>query len=80
MNIPVKRWRGYYRALKRNESWALEFSKKSVLTKVLIWTYRDIDIEVLLYREDPILKMISKDDPFIGKCFPIPNNFGDYKE
>ncbi len=61
MHIPVKRWRGYHRALKRGEPWAIKFSKMSPLNQVFTWVYRDYMFEKLLYSKNPILDSIPKD-------------------
>lgn len=61
MNIPTKRWRGYYRALKRGESWAVELSKKSPLNRLFIWVYGNA-IEKLVRSENPLLKLLPKQE------------------
>lgn len=61
MHIPVKRWRAYYRALKRGEAWAVEFSKLDKWTQMLNWAYRDEMLESALKYESPFLSLICKD-------------------
>lgn len=61
MKIPVKRWRGYYRALKRGEAWAVEFSKLDVWSQLLNWTIRTEMLEAALKYESPFLSLVCKD-------------------
>jgi len=61
MKIPVKRWRGYYRALKRREDWAVKFSKLSPFNQLFTWTYRDEMLEAALKNRSWILDAISKE-------------------
>lgn len=62
MHIPTKRWRGYYRALKSGKPWAIEFSKKIPLNRLFHLVYREEMISKILYSENPLMKLINKDE------------------
>lgn len=49
------RWRGYYRALKRGESWATNLNKKQPVERLLLWVYREDTVRSLVYSENPFL-------------------------
>lgn len=67
--IYPKRYKAYYRALKRGEPWAIRFSKMSPATRILAWMYRDIDVK-MIFSKNPILGLVEKD--MSGCYFPIP--------
>lgn len=76
--IPVDRYRGYYRALKRKEPWALWFQKQPPFTRMLLWTYRTKLLLAELEKKNFILDMIGKEDPWTGGylVFPLGVSFG----
>lgn len=55
-----KRYRGYYRALKRKEEWAIKLSQKSTLGFLLSWTYRPDLIRAICLSENPFLSIVLK--------------------
>ncbi len=70
---PVKRRRGYYRALKRKEEWALEYQRDpygATMRVVFGPLVRD-----LLFKENPLLALVTKSDNFAGKYIPVPIEF-----
>lgn len=72
------RMKGYHRALKRGESWALKLSKKSPMQFCLSWLYRPSLLRDLVYNKNPFLELISKKDcSFAGKYIPVPITFGE---
>jgi hypothetical protein len=74
MHIPVKRWRGYHRALKRKEPWAIKFSKLSLFSRMMNWVYRDEMIEEAWKNRSWLLDAIGKEQTtsWAGSSFTIP--------
>lgn len=71
MNIPTKRFRSYYRALKRQESWAIKLSKLSKLEQMFAWLYRD-HLSSIITTKNPFLALVRKNTDFFEKYFPAP--------
>lgn len=71
------RLKGYYRALRRKEAWALRLSIKTGIDFSFAWIYgRPSCLRDLFYRSNPFLTLIQKDTS--GENFPpIPLVFGD---
>lgn len=87
MHIPVKRWRGYHRALKRGEPWAIKFSKLSPLNQMFTWVYRNELFEQALKAKNWLLDFIPKDSSWASSKYhqPVilglsPLTFADTKE
>ena len=72
------RMKGYHRAVKRGEKWALDLGKPGTIVFALKWLYRPSILAKLVYSDNPWLKVIPKDDAtgFCGKYIPIPITFG----
>lgn len=71
MQIKTKRWRGYYRALKNKEEWAIYFSKLSPLQQSLRWVHRDKIFDGAMKTGNPYADLIKHDKGFWGS-FKIP--------
>lgn len=71
------RLRGYFRALKRGEPWAVKLSKKwGTLSFWLEWTYSPEFLKAMVYAENPFLSMISKDVGWTGSYMTVPMTIG----
>lgn len=70
------RLKGYYRALKRGEGWAVKLSKETSLNFWLKWTYSRV-IEQILFVESPFLKLLGRND---WNTKPIPVVYGKKDE
>ncbi len=68
------RLRGYYRALKRKEPWALKLNKLPPLQFLLTWKYRPHMIAELVYNTNPFLRFI-KSESWAGKYISVPVEF-----
>lgn len=67
--------RGYYRAVRRGDKWAVDIAeaiKKNPIAGLLALCYRNIDLKALVYMNNPFLGLIKKDNGFGGKYAPIP--------
>lgn len=69
------RFRGYYRALKREAPWAIRLSKMSRMCFLLAWKYR-LSFETI-YTKNPFLEILPKDYDSGGAWIPIPINYGN---
>lgn len=76
--IPT-RWKGFYRALKRNEEWAIKLKGNFEVTSLpflMKWAYahpaKEGVLNKMIYAENPLIKMIKKQDSYEGKYIPIP--------
>ena len=58
MYIPVKRWRGYHRALKRGKPWAVKLSKMSSFNRLFTWIYGN-RLEELIPSQNKLMSMIN---------------------
>jgi hypothetical protein len=58
------RMRGYYRAVKRKEPWALriEARRSNILVYHMLLAYRNTDFRQFVYANNPLLAIIPKDD------------------
>lgn len=66
-----KRMRGYYRAIKREEPWAIALSKKDPFGFILSWTYRAPMIKEVLCAKNPFLEMVEKKESSWGGYLPV---------
>jgi hypothetical protein len=74
LNIPIRK-KGYYRALRRNEPWAVKIESKKdsdPLGYLSAFTYRYIDMKTLVYSPNPFLSIIPKDESWTGCYTMIP--------
>lgn len=63
------RMRGYYRAVKRGDAWAVKIANLIIsnpMSGLLVLMYRNVDFKKLVYSENPFLKLIPKDDSWLG--------------
>lgn len=72
------RLRGYYRALKRGDAWAVKLSKHTDFAFFLRWIYRDL-INKEKLTNNPFLALLEKDKgtSSLGAYFPVPIIFKD---
>lgn len=74
------RLRGYYRAVKRGESWALKIDalkEKNYFQWIIALSFRNVEFADILSAENPFLSVLEKSIPFSGKYLPISIIFGD---
>jgi hypothetical protein len=75
--VRPKRIKGYYRAVKRGEPWALELKKKEgTLAFFLEWTYGPVLDELFresLYQPNFLLRGLEKSEPWTGGVFVVPS-------
>lgn len=72
------RMRGYYRAVKRGEAWAVKIAHLLIsnpMAGMIALVYRNIDINALIYGVSPFVAMLPKDDTYSGKCMPVPLDY-----
>lgn len=77
-----KRYRSFYRAVKRREAWALKIwaLRDNPIQYCFALMYRRVDWSTFVYARNPFLDLISKEpEGFQGKYFPIPIIYGDKK-
>ncbi len=71
--------RGFHRAVKRNEKWALKiWALKDInpLGYLLALLYRNVDFKALVYSKNPFLDLVYKPDNWTGKYHTVPLVFG----
>jgi hypothetical protein len=69
------RTRGFHRAVKRREGWALKIwdqRDKNPLAYIYGLTYRNYDFSGLIYKDNPFLSLIPKTESFHGNYSPVP--------
>lgn len=64
------REKGYYRAARRGEHWAIDYFKQGLLSRCLNRMYRFVGLEEIVNRENPFLKYLSKHEGFFGAYVP----------
>lgn len=74
------RYRGYYRALKKGKTWAVELSKLPPIQHLLRWEYRSHHLEAVICAKNPFFAMIEKQEEFSGKYHPVPIILGKNNE
>ena len=68
-----RRYRGWYRAAKRGEEWAVKHFKKTALFRIMEFIYRFDTMADLIYKDNPFLKLLPKeDDSWRGVYYPVP--------
>lgn len=74
------RMRGYYRAVRRGEAWAVEIESKKEhdpLGYLTALVYRNVDFRSLTFSENPFLTVLhGPHDGFAGKYVPVPLKLG----
>lgn len=65
-----KRWRGYYRALKRGKPWAVRLSKMSAFSRLFAWHYNNVLID-LVPTSNKLMELMPKRS-LTGDAYHMP--------
>ena len=69
--VKPKRYRAYYRALKRGEAWAVYLSKLPPMSRALWWLYDNDLVAQVVSAHNPLFDIIEKNGAWVGKHIPV---------
>jgi len=75
---PIRK-RGYYRALKRGDEWAVKISKMTGLQHMFAFAYRNVDIADLMPRPLGIFKAVPQDTVWKTGTIMVPFSYKEEK-